>query len=141
MIGNLFTFWLVGLAVVLVLKKNSNRPAWIDNIYDVIYLPVFNILKSLRNKFFTGNGGTEPPHLNPTLSMPNNSAPLMETVVLQFQLKDGQWATEALIAGPQNAQVITQALDALLRQKAGAANYAGRVRALGSISGQIYEIR
>lgn len=141
MISTLFTFWLIGLAVVLVIKRNPNRPAWIDNVYDVIYLPVFNALKLLRDKFFTGSGGIGPSHPNPSLSVPDNTGPLMETVELQFQLKDGQWVTDTSIAGPPNAQVITQALNALLRQKAGTSNYAGRVRAVGSVSGQIYEIR
>lgn len=139
MLGTLFTFWLIGLVVVLVLKKNPSRPAWVDSAYDVVYAPVIRFLNSLYQKFSAGGINQRQSQSPPSLS--NNSSTTSEAVDLQFQLKDGQWVTETSIAGPPNAHAISQGLSNLLRQKAGTANYAGRVRAVGSVSKQIHEIR
>jgi hypothetical protein len=141
MISTLFMLWLIGLAIVLVLKKNPNRATWVDTAYDIIYLPVLNFLQLMLNKFRKNDGNQNP--RSPAAPNPAwiNSSPNAETVDLQFESKDGRWVTNNSIAGPTNAQVITTSLDSLLRQKAGTPDYAGRVRAIGSVSGQIYEIR
>ena len=141
MISTLFMLWLIGLAVVLVLRRNPNRANWVDSAYDVIYLPVLNFMQSMRDKFLKNNGTKSLGSSAPPNSSPNNSSANGEAVDFQFQLKDGRWVTDNSIVGPPNAHVITQALNSLLRQKAGTADYAGRVRAVGSVSGQIYEIR
>lgn len=141
MLSTIFTFWLIGLVIVKVLKKNPRHPAWVDNIYDVIYLPVIGLLKTLYQKFFQSGASINSGQPNANASIPDSWSSVSEAVELQFQLKDGQWITDTSIAGPPNAQAISQGLSDLLRQKAGTANYAGRVRAVGPVSGQIYEIR
>ena len=141
MLSTIFTFWFIGLAVLTVWKKNPRRPSWVDNIYDVIYLPVIRFLKSLYQKFSQGGASINSGQPNTTSSIPDNSSFVSEAVELQFQLKDGQWITDTSIAGPPNTKAISQGLSDLMRQKAGTANYAGRVRAVGPVSGQIYEIR
>ena len=141
MISTLVTLWLIGLASIMVLRRNPSRAKWVDNVYEVIYLPVINFLQSMRNKFLTKQSVKDIVPPSASLSTSNNSRSISEKVELQFQLKNGLWITENFIEGPLDAHSITQALNALLRQKAGTSGYAGRVRAVGTASGQIYEIR
>ena len=41
MISTVLMLWLFGLAVVLVLRRNPNRAAWVDGVYDIIYRASF----------------------------------------------------------------------------------------------------
>lgn len=141
MISTVLMLWLFGLAVVLVLRRNPNRAAWVDGVYDIIYVPVFNFLQSMRNTFRKNNSDQSAANLAASAPPSINSTANMEAVELQFQSQDGLWVTDNTIAGPTNAQAIAISLSSLLRRKAGAPGYAGRVRAIGSISGHVYELR